>query len=145
MINIRHARERAGLSQAELARRAGIAPSNLSAIESGTRPASAAMVNRLLDAMGRPSVALREHRDEVMATIERLGGSDPRVFGSVARGEDGPGSDIDLLVRAVPGRTWDFVTLPRVLSDLLGVQVDVIAESGLRPTDGAILAEAVPL
>lgn len=80
-----------------------------------------------------------------MATIERLGGSDPRVFGSVARGEDGPGSDIDLLVRAVPGRTWDFVTLPRVLSDLLGVQVDVIAESGLRPTDGAILAEAVPL
>lgn len=146
MIDIKTAREMARLSQAELARRAGVAQSNLSAIESGKRVASAAMTQRLLDATGRPSAILRERREEVIKTIERLGGSNPRVFGSVARGEDMPGSDIDLLVLADTERAWEFVTLPRVLTNLLGIEVDIAEEGGMRgPIGQRILAEARPL
>lgn len=46
----------------------------------------------------RPSEALAKHRDEVLAIIARYPVSNPRVFGSTARGEDVEGSDLDLLV-----------------------------------------------
>ena len=136
---------RAGLTQAELARRAGIAASNLSAIESGKRRLSPAMEQRLRDALGLPSSKLRQLRDEVVATIERFGGSSPRVFGSVARGQDGPDSDIDILVHPTPGRAWELVTLPRVLSELLATNVDVVLDTAVSRRYAAIIDEAVPL
>jgi uncharacterized protein len=46
----------------------------------------------------RPSEALAKHRDEVLDIIAKYPVSNPRVFGSVARGEDVEGSDIDILV-----------------------------------------------
>lgn len=53
----------------------------------------------------RPSEALAKHRDEVLAIIARHAVSNPRVFGSVARGEDEEGSDLDMLVHPEgPGR-----------------------------------------
>ena len=146
MNRIKEARIAAGLSVAELARRAGIASSNLSAIEGGTRQASAVMEQRILDATGRPSGKLRSQRGQVLTLIAQMGGVNPQVFGSVARGEDTVGSDLDILAGVAPGRIWDFITLPRLLTDLLGVPVDVIDAGGLRgETGNQILAEAVPL
>lgn len=93
----------------------------------------------------RPSQALRARRNEVLALIQRHGGENPRVFGSVARGTDTPESDLDLLVAVPPSRAWDFVSLPWELSELLGVHVDVVPEGGLSAKHVAILAEARPL
>jgi len=145
MTNLRAERERAGLTQARLAELAGIAPSNLSAYESGTRPVSPAMIERIRGAMVRPSDRLREKRDEVLTIITRNGGVNPRVFGSVARGDDTPASDIDLLVDVDPRDAWRFVSTPRELSELLGVHVDVVTERGLRAKHRDVLAEAVAL
>ncbi|GAA4729650.1 hypothetical protein GCM10023216_21480 [Isoptericola chiayiensis] len=145
MVDLRAERERAGLTQARLAELAGIAPSNLSAYESGRRPASAAMIARIRRAMVRPSERLRDKRDEVVQLIARNGGTNPRVFGSVARGTDTPASDLDLLVTVSPDAAWTFVSTARELSELLGVHVDVLSDGGLREKHRGVLDEAVPL
>ncbi|MEL7977673.1 nucleotidyltransferase domain-containing protein [Isoptericola sp. F-RaC21] len=145
MVDLRVERERAGLTQARLAELAGIAPSNLSAYESGKRPVSAAMIERIRGAMVRPSDRLREKRDEVLTIIARNGGTNPRLFGSVARGEDTPASDVDIVVDVRPEDAWRFVSTPRELSELLGVHVDVVTERGLRAKHRDIIDEAVPL
>lgn len=145
MVNLRAERERAGLTQAHLAKLTGIAAANLSAYESGKRPASAAMVKRIREAMIRPSERLNAHRDEVLQVIERNGGTNPRVFGSVARGDDTSTSDLDVLVDVRPDLAWAFSSTGRELSDLLGIHVDVVIEGGLKPKHRAILDEAVPL
>ncbi|MFC7878709.1 helix-turn-helix domain-containing protein [Isoptericola sp. NPDC057391] len=145
MVDLRAERERAGLSQARLAELAGIAPSNLSAYESGKRPVSPAMIERIRRAMVRPSDRLREKREEVLTIIARNGGTNPRVFGSVARGEDTPASDLDIVVDVRPEDAWRFVSTPRELSELLGVHVDVVTERGLRAKHRDIVDEAVPL
>ncbi|WP_166844743.1 XRE family transcriptional regulator [Isoptericola sp. BMS4] len=145
MVDLRAERERAGLSQARLAELAGIAASNLSAYESGKRPVSPAMIERIRRAMVRPSDRLRQHHDEVRAVIRRNGGKNPRLFGSVARGDDTPSSDVDLIVEVRPEDAWRFVSTARELSALLGVHVDVVTDGGLRPKHRDILDEAVPL
>lgn len=72
--------------------------------------------------------ALRARRDEIVRAAAAHGASNVRVFGSVARGSAGPGSDIDLLVDFEPGRTLlDHVGLWRDLEALLGRSVDVIS------------------
>jgi predicted nucleotidyltransferase len=93
----------------------------------------------------RPSEVLEERRTEVLDLIRRRGGENPRVFGSVARGTDSAGSDIDIVVSVKPDRAWEFVSLPRELSELLGVHVDVVSEGGLKPKHAALLADARPL
>jgi len=145
MNRIKEARLAAGLSVAELARRVEMAPSNVSAIENGNRAASSEMAERLLAATGCPSAVLRKNRANVIELIAQSGCKEPRIFGSVARGEDLPGSDIDLLVKYERGNSKAFCALPRRISELLRVPVDVISEGGLRPTDTHILAEAIPL
>ncbi len=90
---------------------------------------------------------LREKREEIMRVLRSHGATNPRVFGSVARGDARRDSDIDLLVAIEPGRTLvDLVALEQDLSDLLGYQVDVLTDKGLSPhLRERILAEAVPL
>ena len=70
-----------------------------------------------------------------------------RVFGSVARGEDGPESDIDLLVTPPEAVTlFDLARLERDLSELLGERVEVVPDTTLHPhLREAALADAVPL
>lgn len=70
-----------------------------------------------------------------------------RVFGSLARGESGPESDVDLLVEYVPGRGgFAFVDFCDAVEDLLKRKVDVVTEKSLHPLiRDEILAEAVPL
>jgi predicted nucleotidyltransferase len=75
----------------------------------------------------------------VARTIHEAGGRDIRVFGSVARGEDTPQSDVDLLVRLPdPMGMIALVGLEQALEDLLGVPVHIVDDWG----DGRVLAEA---
>ena len=76
---------------------------------------------------------LERRRAEVLAACARRGAHRPRVFGSVARGEDGPESDIDLLVELEPGRTCSISRGCRSSSrEILGVAVDVGTEEILQ-------------
>ncbi len=95
----------------------------------------------------RPSAALLAGREAVLRTLARFGLQRPRVFGSVARGEDSESSDLDLLVDAGPRASLlDLSRARNALEDLLQVPVDVVTADDLPPRirDKA-LAEAVPL
>ncbi|MBE1875960.1 XRE family transcriptional regulator [Myceligenerans pegani] len=145
MTDLRAEREAAGLTQKQLAELTGIAQSNLSAYESGRRHASPAMLERIRHALRRPADALDEHRQEIRAIIARHGARNPRVFGSVARGQDTSSSDLDILVSVPPGAAWTFGRIARDVEELLGVHVDVVSEGGLDDRHREILDEAVPL
>ena len=90
---------------------------------------------------------LRAKRQEIIQLAAKHGAGHIRVFGSVARGEAGPESDIDLLVNLEPGRSLlDHAALILDLQQLLGCRVDVVTERGLRDrVRRRVLAEAVPL
>lgn len=90
---------------------------------------------------------LQTRRKEIIETALRNGAVNVRVFGSVARGEDRPDSDIDFLVNLEPGRSlMDLARLLRELSTLLEHPVDVVTEAGLRPRiKSQVLKEARPL
>ncbi len=90
---------------------------------------------------------LREKRDEIQRIAARHGARNVRVFGSVARGEAGADSDIDILVDADPETSsWFPAGLIVDLEDLLGCRVDVVTEKGLNPLiRERVLREAVPL
>ncbi len=96
---------------------------------------------------GRPSARVDQHRDDIRALVADHRATDPRVFGSVARGEDGPDSDLDLLVDFTDEATLlDEVGLRLALSDLLRVEVDVVAADALRGgVRERVLREAVPV
>jgi predicted nucleotidyltransferase len=86
-------------------------------------------------------------REEILRTAAMHGASNVRVFGSVARGEAGENSDIDLLVELDQGRSLlDQAGLMVELEDLLGRKVDVVTEQGLYwLLRRRILKEARPL
>lgn len=90
---------------------------------------------------------LRLHRDEVRQMAARRRASNPRVFGSTARGEDHPGSDIDILVDPLPGATLlDLGGLQAELEELLGVRVDLVTPGELPATFRQnVLREALPI
>lgn len=143
---VREIRTGAGLSQHQLAARSGVAQPNIAAYEAGRRRPSAQMVERLRHA-GRPlpHEALGAHRDELVALGERYGLTQMRVFGSVRRKADGHDSDIDLLVTVRPKTgLLSVAAFAREAEALLGVRVDVVSESGLRPGH-PILDEATAL
>ena len=74
------------------------------------------------------------HREEILATARKQGAYNVRVFGSVARGEARPDSDIDFLVNLEAGRSlMDLARLLRELESILGRNVDVVTEAGLLP------------
>jgi predicted nucleotidyltransferase len=76
---------------------------------------------------------LLERREEILAVAARHGVRAVRVFGSVARGEETPASDLDLLVEFEPGRSLlDHIALAQDLKDLLDREVDVVTERGLH-------------
>ena len=90
---------------------------------------------------------LLERRDEILEIAARHGARTVRVFGSVVRGEETTGSDIDLLVEFEPGRSLlDHIALAQDLQDLLGRDVDVVTEKGLHWfIRDRVCREAVPL
>lgn len=86
-------------------------------------------------------------RDEIKAIVTRHHGLTVSIFGSVARGDEQPGSDIDFLVEFEPGaRPFEILSIGVELEEALGVRVDVGTPSLLRAhLRDAILAEAVEL
>src|SRR3984957_18177369 len=126
---LRQARKQAGLSQVDLAGRAGVTQSVISAYESGQR--QPARLRRLSGPVGR---RVRRHRKDLVAAAAVHGVSNLRVFGSVARGEDRPDSDVDLLADFPPGLS--LLGLSRLEADLeaiLGTRVDLIPAADLKP------------
>lgn len=92
---------------------------------------------------------LRSHyRDAILAIAAAHNAAEVRVFGSVARGNAGPDSDLDLLIRSGPGCSLlDVCAMENEISDMLdGMKVDVLTESGVRDELAPfIFREAVPL
>lgn len=79
---------------------------------------------------------LRERRDEIGRVAAGHGGRTWRIFGSVARGDEGPGSDVDVLVELDDRRgLFDQAALQRGLEDLLGCPVHVMTVSGLSQAE----------
>jgi uncharacterized protein len=150
---LRKARKRAGLSQVDLAARAGVTQSVISAYESGQRQPSLPALARLVGAAGfdltlslrRPPGRLRRlsgplgrrvrrHRQDLVAAAAGYGVSNLRVFGSVARGEDQPASDVDLLADFPPGLSlFGLGRLEAELEGILGTRVDLIPAADLKP------------
>jgi len=95
----------------------------------------------------KPSVALDLKRHAVCAAVSRFHTTNPRVFGSVLHGADQDGSDLDLLVDALPGATlFDLGGLQVELEALLGVRVDVLTPGDLPARfRQQVLTEAQPV
>lgn len=164
---IREARRRARLSQTDLARRAGVAQSVISAYESDRREPGLRTLAKLIEATGhqlcfelipaprdrlglpdtRLGRRLRRHRRALIEIAARRGARNVRVFGSVARGEDTNTSDIDLLVDLDDGvGVVSLAGLNRELTELFGVDVDVVPAATLKPAIRRdVLAEAIAL
>jgi uncharacterized protein len=150
---LRRARTGAGLSQAELAARARLTQSVISAYESGHRqpalPTLAALVEaagyelitdirrqprRLSKLSGPVGQRVRRRRHDLIAAAAAHGVTNLRVFGSVARGTDRPDSDLDLLADLPP--RMGLFGLGRVQAELeaiLGSSVDLVPADDLKP------------
>ncbi len=164
---LRRARLSARLSQTEVARRALVAQSVISAYESGRREPSVSMLERLVRATGHRLVLdlersndyppglpdtplgrrLRQRRRSILACAAFHGAQNVRVFGSIARGEDRPDSDVDLLVDLDKGTgLFALEALRRELSEILGVSVDIALSDSLRPrVREEVEREAIPI
>jgi predicted nucleotidyltransferase/DNA-binding XRE family transcriptional regulator len=151
---LREARVRVGLSQSELARRASVPQSVISEYEAGKRQPAVPTLARLVAATGHELTLglertdqsvrglpdtplgrrLRQHRKALLEAVGLAGGSNVRVFGSVARGEDGPNSDVDLLID-LPDDTSLFtvLALEGTLERILNVKVDLAPVASLKP------------
>lgn len=90
---------------------------------------------------------LKAKRDEILRIAARHGARNVRVFGSVARGEQRPDSDVDFLVEMERGRSLlDLVELSDELEAALEHSVDVVTDGGVSPfLKDRIYAEAVAL
>ncbi len=89
-----------------------------------------------------------QNRDkpQIETIARRHGAWNIRVFGSVARGVNHEGSDVDFLVEFEPARTlFDLIALRLDLKELLGADVEVVTPGSLRYIRERVLAEAVPL
>jgi len=106
-------------------------------------------VSRLLHFHGSSLLARRLRRctSHLRQLVAESGGSNLRVFGSVATGQDGDNSDIDLLfTMSRPLSLMQLEALQRQVSQLIGVRVDLYPDNTLRPEfRERVLAEAVAL
>ena len=89
----------------------------------------------------------QRHRNGILALAAAHGARNVRVFGSIARGEQQQGSDVDLLVDFEPGRSLLALTgLTLDLERALNCKVDVVSSRGLRPqVAAAVLRDAVSI
>ena len=169
---IRRVRTETGLSQTELAELAGTSQPALARYETGAALPSLSTIERLMLACGRrlelravratvrhapiTSVrgqlgtrarGLRRNRRRLLDAARIHGVRRVRVFGSLARGDDLPSSDIDLLVDLAPGRTIvDLAAFRREAAGILEMPVDVATADMLKVRIRAdVLAEALPL
>jgi predicted nucleotidyltransferase len=95
----------------------------------------------------RPSIVLDMKRHAIIEAVSHFRTANLRVFGSVLHGTDQDGSDLDLLVDALPGATLlDLGGLQEELESLLGIHVDLLTPGDLPSKFRAkVLAEARPV
>ncbi len=166
------ARRRAGLTQSELAGRMGTTQAAITRLETGQFLPSVGTLRRLARALNvtfmisegdgltigetassAPSLAeLRSHREEILSLAAAEGASNLRVFGSVARSDAAPDSDIDLVVDFKPGYSlMNLSGLQVGLEELLGrrVHVTTLPDRPASPREQRVTErirrEAVPL
>lgn len=86
-------------------------------------------------------------RQDILRAASRHGASSVHLFGSAARGDDGPASDADFLVSFDPDRSLlDQIALEMDLEAMLDCPVDLVVEGGISPhLESMIRAEARPL
>lgn len=164
---LRQARIHAGVSQTEVATRAHVAQSLISAYESDRREPALSTLTKLIAATGhrlvvslepgpamRPGLPdtpegrrLRRHRSAVLRTARRHGATNVRVFGIVARGQDTADSDIGLVVDLAPGTGLvSLAALQREPAAVLHARVAVVPADRLRPSiRSEVDAESIPL
>ena len=141
------------MTQVELAARAGVTQSVISAYESGRRQPSVVVLAWMIDAAGFELTLglrrhperlrrlsgpvgrrLRRHRREVVGIAAVHGIRNLRVFGSVARGDDRPESDVDLLADLPAGLSlFGLGRVEAELEAILGTRVDLIPAADLKP------------
>lgn len=152
---VRDVRQRAGLSQAALAARARTSQPAIARYEAGRATPSLGTVERICAACGaaldlrvvkRRGRGRGPRRTARLAMIRRLRGRlnkaarargvrNLRVFGSVARGDETPDSDVDFLVELDPGRTLiDLIGFQQDAEEILGVGVDAAVPRFLKET-----------
>lgn len=150
---LREARQKAGLTQVQLAERAGVTQSVISAYESGRRQPGLPMLVDLVRATGLDLVLevqprsmhgldrltgplgrrVRDRREEIKRVAEEHGALNLRLFGSVARGEERQDSDVDLLTDLRSGATLlDLAGAANALEDVIGAPVDLVPSDGLK-------------
>ena len=107
----------------------------------------ATMWGRRFDQSMSQDQLVREKRGEILRIAAEHGAREVRIFGSVARGETGPESDVDFLVELEAGRSlFDLGGLQMELESLLGCRVDVVTVRGLKARiRERVLREAVPV
>ena len=140
------------MSQVELAMRAGVTQSVISAYESGHRQPAIPALAALVDAAGYELVMdvrrqprrlgrlsgpvgrrVRRRRHDLIAAAAAHGVRNLRVFGSVARGEDRPDSDVDLLADLPPDLgLFELGRVEAELEAILGSRVDLIPADDLK-------------
>lgn len=125
---------RDGMSQSQIAREIG---------------RSQPEVSRLLLFHGTSPLArrVRRHAREIRDAVAEAGGSDVRVFGSLATGRENSNSDVDLLFTMGPTLSlMQLSVLENRVAEILGSEVDLVPDSALRPDlRERILSEAQPL
>lgn len=150
---LKEARRRARLTQSELGSRAGLTQSVISAYETGQRQPALSTLLALVEATGYElMIGLRphprrlraltgpvgrrvlRHRKELVAAALEHDVHNLRVFGSVARGEDGPDSDIDILADLPTGMSlFGFGRLRADLESVVRARVDLVPADDLKP------------
>lgn len=150
---LRQARRKCGLSQAELAQRAGTTQSVISVYESGRRQPSLPTLMSLIEATGsqlnvqladasavsakidKPLARrVQDTADQIRDAAARAGVTVLGLFGSAARGEDSSDSDVDLLIDVPEGvGLFALGKLETQLRELLGAEIDLVPVAGLKP------------
>lgn len=158
---VAEARRSAKVSQASLAASVSLDRSAISKIESGSRSLSSLELAHIARTLERPIewfvseqtskgdavLAVRRNRKAILRIARKYGGGSVSVFGSVARKDPGPDSDIDFLIEMEPGHgLFEQTAMLLDLEELLGRPVDVVTPEGLRERmRERVLREAVPL
>jgi predicted nucleotidyltransferase len=150
--------ERDGVSRAELARRMHTSRSTVGRVlDPADESVTLSTLSRAAAALGRepavslaperPSVLLERHRDTLAGIAEGYGFENVRVFGSVARGDDTPTSDLDLVADFPEGYTFELVAdAIEDLSAAFGRRVDLVNAAIIKSRVRAgVLRESVPL
>jgi uncharacterized protein len=95
----------------------------------------------------RPSAVLEQQRDTIRSLVLQAGMVNPRVFGSVVRGEDEDGSDLDLLIDPAPHTSLlKMAALEAELAEATGIKIDLRTPDEIHPRyRNRVLAEAASL